>query len=188
MTKSELKIMIRKILKEELSKRHLKEAITDPNIDEKAVDACLARINANSGARHRDWATVKLSKEDLKKALKIGTNLSHGSIHGMTIPAQIVDSADLVFLYSDFENTAIISLELHGDTRSETGLDVNGYLNDCLPIIGDLELNFASEDEALEYFKKEILVKADEVAHNIIQNAWLESGFKDYSGITNYNV
>jgi hypothetical protein len=196
MKKSELREMIKEVLEEEFSTRkNLKEAafdsavnnIDESGIDESAIDDCLARIEANSGSRSEDWATVRLSKEDLKKALKIGTNVSHGANWGTTIPAQIVDSADLVLLYSNYDKVATISLELHGDTREETGLSVNEYIDDCIPIIDCIELECSSEDEATSYFKNEILPKADEVAHNIIQKAWIDGKFNDYSGITDYN-
>jgi ribosomal protein S20 len=65
--KSELREMIKEVLKEELSARkNLKEAAFDNavnNIDESAIDDCLARIEANSGSRSEDWATVRLSKK-----------------------------------------------------------------------------------------------------------------------------
>ena len=189
-TKSELKEMIREVLREELTKKHLNEApspAVPPTVDKAELDACLARISANSDYTPDYYVAVKLSKDDLIKALKIGTNLSHG-INGMTIPAQIVDSADLVFMYD--EGRAWIDLMLHGDTRTESGLDVNEYLGNCLPIIGSLEFepDFESEEEAFEYFKQEILPKADEIVHNIIQQAWIEGNFSEYSGITDYHL
>ena len=188
MKKSELRQMIREVLREELNgKKYLEEDITAGVIDEKAVYDCLSRIEANSGDRLDDWATVRLSVEDLKKALKVGTTISHGKTYGRTIPAQIIDSANLVFMYHDSEGVLSVTLELHGDARPDSDYnDANEYLGDCIPIISHLEIAFDTEEEALEYFKNEILPNADAIAHDIIQRAWEESGFKDYSGITDY--
>jgi hypothetical protein len=165
--------------------QELTETSDSPIFDETELDACLNRINANSDYSPDYDVSVKLSKDDLKKALKIGTTISHG-FNGMTIPAQIIDSAELVFMYDD--GSAWVNVMLHGDTRKESGLDANEYLDNCLPIIDSTEfdMTFKSEEEAFEYFKQEILPVADEVVHKIIQQAWTTGGFNDYSGITDY--
>lgn len=200
MTKSELRTVIQKLLKEELeANKILKENsshITSA-YDDKIVDACLGRIYKNADYTITDngdeldkWISVGITKEDLKKALKVGTNLSHGRYDvGMTIPAQIVDSADLVIYYDYEDSTLGISFELHGDCPDNSDCSVNDYL-DSVPIIGKKVItlkNIYSNSDVLSYIKSEIAPNADVIVHEIIEQAWKQSGYTDYSGITDYS-
>lgn len=194
MTKSELRSMIRGILKEELLRVKLTEDVS--LVDEKEIDACLARVNkrANSGNNYEidhefHWAYPKISKEDLKKALRIGSRGTYksGSGRGVTMPAQLVDELALCLYYYDDTDSYDVSAMLYGE-HPITGEDTNEYANEITTVGSkDLDITFGSEDEAHEYFINYIVPNADKLMHEIITQAWAEHGFTDYEGITDYH-
>ena len=189
------------------------EATTDSKAvgyDEDVLNACLARVN--QGAKEApsiddiSFIPVALQKDDLKKALKLGNSgeLVKG-VHGTIIPAQIVDQAYIVvdFLTDDADpteddydaeddeyypeevHTMLVSLQLFGNGVYDPHEHVDG-----LPIVGesanysrklDSKDPYADFDNAVE---NEIIPNADAIAHEIIQQAWAESGYNDFIGIT----
>jgi hypothetical protein len=161
------------------------------SVDEKVLDACLSRIDRasrNEILYDEDFISipVNLSKEDLKKALKIGSRGTYNNPkNGKTVPAQLVDS---VFLSSTFdEDTGEVSslgLSLGDDSVEE-------YCND-LVVVGEAEVpelarTFSNINQVADCVNTKIYPKADKIAHEIIEQAWANSGFTDFTGITDYN-
>jgi hypothetical protein len=161
-------------------------------INEQEVDACLKRINSKvmQPECDKDWCDVNvhLSKDDLKKALRIGNDGEYGMANrGSVIPAQLVNEAIIVFEPADENSSSLITLQLHGE-HPETGESVHDYV-DGLPWIGSITVidKFTTDEEAADYFKTEVLPEANKLAHDIIENAW-KAGYSDYNGITDYKA
>ena len=77
--------------------------------DQTELKACLDRVNANA-AEYASKAEVtandasicvKLSEEDLKKALRIGSRGGYTDGSGVTMPAQLVELASLEIVRSE---------------------------------------------------------------------------------------
>lgn len=163
------------------------------------LKACLDRVNANAveqASKAEVTATdasicVKLSEEDLKKALRIGSRGGYTDGSGVTMPAQLVELASLEIVRSkDVDDGAcIICLELYGENQI-TGETTHEYNDDDIPFVGDASLPGTpaeSDEEFIEYVKTNVFPNADRIAHDIISKTWDEFGFSDYTGITDYN-
>lgn len=161
----------------------------DGSIDEAEVDACLARtIEATkyNGKYPEEMSVyIKLSKEDLKKALKLGGYATFQTPKDMPIPAQLVDGICLEFIYDDYSSSLNLSLSGYRDGFES----VNDYFDD-IPFIGFLDVieTFTTEQEARDYFKKNIEPNAEKLALRILNSSWRESGYTDYAGITDYEA
>jgi hypothetical protein len=164
-------------------------------INEQELDACLNRINKNAKKPiEMDdsffYAPVSLSKEDLKKALKLGTSCMYNNpSYGRSIPAQLVDNAYIVVLAADekYGTCCSFSVQLTGE-HPDTGESVHDYVDE-LPYIYIEDYNDINTFEASkEYFTKTIVPQANKLAHEAIEKAWSSYGYSDYSGITSYDT
>lgn len=164
--------------------------------DPAELKACLDRVNANAADSSnseidKDYGSicVKLSEEDLKKALRIGSRGGYVSPdNGMTIPAQVVDMLSLEITRDD-DMLCSICLELYGENK-KTGESTNEYNNDDVAFVGGITLPgdpLESDEEFIEYVKTEVFPNADRIAHDIINETWNSLGLNDYEGITDYN-
>lgn len=177
----------RKQLAESLkSKRTLTESVEEPE-----VESCYKRIVAsateekNRVINNPDDAmiAVEVSKEHLKKALKLGAFSAFAGEGPFTVPAQYVESVDLEFSNNIIldEDNSLLSVQLHGEYNGES---LNDYIDGvCFVQFRDYPA-FDTEEEALEFFEKEIRPNATKIAEEMIDEAWAESGYKDYEGIT----
>jgi hypothetical protein len=167
--------------------------------DQAELKACLDRVNAHAAeqiSRAEVTATdgniyVKLSEEDLKKALRIGSRGGYTNGSGVTMPAQLVEMVSLEIVRSeDAEDGAcIICLELYGENET-TGETTHDYNDGDIPFVGDTimpGMPAESDEEFIEYVKTNVFPNADRIAHDIINKTWNEFGFSDYAGITDYN-
>lgn len=164
--------------------------------DQAELKACLDRVNASAAEQISKAEVddtygsiyVKLSEEDLKKALRIGSRGGYVSPdNGMTMPAQLVEMASLEITRDD-DMLCSICLELYGENK-ETGETTHEYNNDDVPFVGGITLPdgpFESDEEFIEYVKTKVFPNADSIAHDIINNTWNELGLNDYEGITDY--
>jgi hypothetical protein len=165
--------------------------------DPAEIKACLDRVNANaaeSTSKAEIDATygsicVKLSEEDLKKALRIGSRGGYASPdNGITMPAQLVELASLEITRDD-DMLCSICLELYGENE-ETGETTHEYNSNDVPFVGGITLPdgpLESDEEFIEYVKTKVFPNADSIAHDIINNTWNELGLDDYEGITDYD-
>lgn len=166
--------------------------------DQAEFKACLDRVNASAAEQiskaelDTTYASicVKLSEEDLKKALRIGSRGGYTDGSGVTMPAQLVDVVSLEITRSeDVEDGAcIICLELFGESKT-TGETSHEYNNEDIPFVGDTTMPgmpAESDEEFMEYVKTKVFPNADRIAHDIINNTWNELGLNDYEGITDY--
>jgi hypothetical protein len=167
--------------------------------DQAELKACLDRVNASAAEQianaelGADWASicVKLSEEDLKKALRIGSRGGYTDGSGVTMPAQLIDVVSLEITRSeDVEDGAcIICLEISGENET-TGETSHEYNNEDIPFVGDTNMPGVpaeSDEEFMEYIRTKVFPIADRIAHDIISKTWDEFGFNDYTGITDYN-
>jgi hypothetical protein len=169
------------------------DTVTKSGIDEKELDACLNRVNtAAHGAKievddHMCWYPVALTKEELKKALKLGNLAIYINPNKVcTIPAQIVESASIQYEWWPGKE-AEVSLYLLG-ANAHTGESTHEYCND-LPIVGfsnKHKKQFTDVNDFHEYFSKVIIPEAHKLTKEILTKAWAESGFYDFEGITDY--
>jgi hypothetical protein len=155
----------------------LKETV----IDEHAIDACLARVNGTAGEGGEDGVAVSVSKDDLKKALRLGAYALYSTPLDKPVPAQLVDS-----IWLDFTSSIDIDEDYSQLNLSFGGDEVNEYFDDNVVFIQHkiLPKVFSSEEEAIEYFENTIKPQASKIAHEMIESAWRESGYTDYNGIT----
>jgi hypothetical protein len=162
------------------------------SIDEKELDACFTRVTRAAQSSVDDdgklkWIPVKLSKEDLKKALRLGSRGTYtNQSRGVTVPAQLVDGVVLCAAGGDGE-ASYIDLHLQGENPT-TGENVVDYCDDIAVAASKTEHDkiFNSVSEFTNYCNRTIIPNADKIAHEIIEQAWSESGLKDYVGITDY--
>lgn len=166
--------------------------------DPAEIKACLARVN-DSAAEYASKAEidaaygsicVKLSEEDLKRALRIGSRGGYTNGEGMTIPAQLVDMVSLEITRAEDEEdgVCICLVELYGENE-KTGESTHEYNNEDVPFVGDTTIPgtpIDSDEEFIEYIKTEVFPNADRIAHDIINETWNKFGFNDYEGITDY--
>ena len=164
-------------------------------INEQELDACLNRINKNAKKPiemddHFFYAPISLSKEDLKKALKLGTSCMYSNpSDGRSIPAQLVENAYIVVLpaYEKYGDCCSFSIQLTGE-HPDTGESVHDYVDE-IPYIYIEDYNDITTFEASkEYFTKTIVPQANKLAHEAIEKAWSSYSYSDYSGITSYDV
>lgn len=161
------------------------------SIEESEVESCYKRVCA-SAAAEKDQAindpdeimiAVEVSKEHLKKALKLGAFSTYTGNEPYTVPAQYVESVDLEFsnnIILDSDNCQLAVI-LHGEYEDES---VNDYIGDvCFVQFRDYPA-FDTEEEALEFFETEIRPNATKIAEEMIDEAWAKSGCTDYEGIT----
>jgi hypothetical protein len=187
LTKSELRQMIREVLQEELAESSLNEDVAEA-FDKKQVMACLARVNSCTDTDIQDdylMFSVKLSMDDLKKALKLG---AYGLFTHYTgpMPAQIVDAVALT-VGLEIGEPVTIALQFYGEDK-KTGMTAHEYLGDEIPLIGFKELNITPNSiQECRQIIQDTIKNAESIAHEIIDNTWKESGFTDYSGITSYD-
>ena len=167
--------------------------------DSAEIKACLARVN-DSAAEYASKAEidatygsicVKLSEEDLKKALRIGSRGGYTNGDGVTIPAQLVDMVSLEITRAEDEEdgVCICLVELFGENE-KTGESTHEYNNEDVPFVGDMTIPgtpIDSDEEFIEYVKTEVFPNADRIAHDIINETWNRFGFNDYEGITDYD-
>lgn len=170
----------------------------DPAVDstdEKELDACLSRVNKSSmeAVSYEDMIIhipVKLSKEDLKKALRLGNwGICVDPQDSTTVPAQLVDEVYLCVI-GDYESNDYFAISLHlGGENPVTGETTIDYCNDDIVVVGsknDPTKTFGSVVEFTEYCNKTIIPNATKIAHEIIEHSWAESGYTDFAGITDY--
>jgi hypothetical protein len=150
-------------------------------VDERAIDACLARVNGTAGEGDSTQVAVSVSKDDLKKALRLGAYSLYSTPLDKPVPAQLVDALWLEFMSSVDMDEDYSQLSLSFD-----GEEVNEYFDDNVAFIQHKTLPevFNNEEEAAEYFEKTIKPQASKIAHEMIESAWQESGYTDYNGIT----
>jgi hypothetical protein len=176
------------------TRKPLKESI-DAAFDPAALKACLDRVTASTIEKpvlDEDGGSinVKVSEEDLKKALRIGSRGGYTNGSGVTMPAQLVDAVYLDITRTDDETDGrcIFLLGLYGENE-ETGETTLDYNNGDVAFVGDIDIPGApieSDEEFIEYVKTDIFPVADRIAHDIINKTWNEFGFNDYAGITDY--
>lgn len=167
--------------------------------DPAEIKACLARVNTNATEQaskaeidaNYGSICVKLSEEDLKKALRIGSRGGYTDGDGMTIPAQLVEMVSLEITRAEDKEDGVCTclLELYGENE-KTGESTHEYNNEDVPFVGDTTIPgtpIDSDEEFIEYIKTEIFPNADRIAHDIINETWNKFGFNDYEGITDYN-
>lgn len=167
--------------------------------DPAEIKACLARVNANAteyaskAEINADYGgiCVKLSEEDLKKALRIGSRGGYTDGSGVTMPAQLVELVSLEITRSEDGEDGICTclVELYGENK-KTGESTHEYNNEDIPFVGDMTIPgtpIASDEEFIEYVKAEVFPNADRIAHDIINETWNNFGFNDYEGITDYD-
>lgn len=167
--------------------------------DQAELKACLDRVNASAAEQAANAEVtandanicVKLSEEDLKKALRIGSRGGYTDGSGVTMPAQLVDLVSLEIIRSEDvdDGACIICLELYGENET-TGETTHEYNNEEIPFVGDTSMPGVpaeSDEEFIEYVKTKVFPNADRIAHDIINNTWNELGINDYDGITDYN-
>ena len=178
----------RKSLTESLTrKRTLKESI-----NESEVESCYKRVCASAAADKDSvikspddiMIAVEVSKEHLKKALKLGAFSTFADKGPHTVPAQYVESVDLEFINNILldEDHCLLSVHLYGEYEDESLLDYLG--GDVCFVQFRHYPAFETEEEALEFFEKEIRPNGTKLAEELIDEAWAESGYKDYEGIT----
>lgn len=168
--------------------------------DPAEIKACLARVNASAteyaseaeiDADYGGSIYVKLSEEDLKKALRIGSRGGYSNGDGMTIPAQLVEMVSLEITRAEDGEDGVCTclVELYGENE-KTGESTHEYNNEEVPFVGDMTIPgtpIDSDEEFIEYVKTEVFPNADRIAHDIINETWNNFGFNDYEGITDYN-
>jgi hypothetical protein len=179
--------VVRKNLNESLKRRR---ALIE-SINESEVESCYKRVCA-SAAEERGrvmddpadiMLAVKVSKEHLKKALKLGAFSTYEGEEPHTVPAQYVESVDFEFLNNIMidEDYCQLAVQLHGEYNDES---VNDYIGDVCFVQFREYPAFETEEEALEFFEKEIRPNATKIAEEMIDEAWAASGCTDYEGIT----
>ena len=178
-----------KVAKKRLTESVIRKRTLTESINESEVESCYKRIVA-SAAADKDQViedpdsimiAVEVSKEHLKKALKLGAFGTYGETS--TVPAQYVESVDLEFSNNILldEDNSLLSVQLHGEYNDES---VNDYIDGvCFVQFRDYPA-FDTEEEALEFFEKEIRPNATKIAEEMIDEAWAEAGCTDYEGIT----
>lgn len=177
-------------IKKPMKKRKLRESF-----NQAAFNKCFARVSSAANEEYyiEDCfcnIPVKLSKEDLKRALKIGSGGAYNNVaSGMTLPAQLVDSAELQF-NGDMEDgePSYLSLILYGENE-ETGETSHDYVDE-VPFVGwhsAYEKKFKNQKDAIDFCIKNIVPNAEKIAHEIITDSWTKSGYTDYEGITDYS-
>jgi hypothetical protein len=169
---------------------------TTSDFDETAFKACLNRVTANAAKYSEpdidgDSAsiTVKLSEEDLKKALRIGSRGGYTDGTGVTMPAQLVDLVSLEITRTDDDGICAVDVEIYGENE-ETGESTHDYNNDDVPFVGGKIIPgnpIESDDEFIGYVMENIVPNAEKLAHEIIEDTWNKLGINDYAGITDYN-
>jgi hypothetical protein len=177
-------------------RKSLKESV-GAAFDQAELKACLDRVNA-SAAKYASESEVnefcgsicvRLSEEDLKKALRIGSRGGYTNGSGVTMPAQLVDMVSLEISRHDDDGICGALVELYGENE-ETGETTHDYNNDDMPFVGYISIPgrpIESDEEFIEFVKTNIFPKADSIAHDIISKTWNEFGFNDYAGITDYS-
>jgi hypothetical protein len=179
------------------TRKSLKESI-DAAFDQATLKACLDRVTASALDEpeldeYGCSINVKVSEEDLKKALRIGSRGGYTNGSGVTMPAQLVDLLSLEIIKGEAgeageDDICTICLELYGENE-ETGETTHDYNDGDIPFVGDTSIPgkpIESDEEFFEYLKNEVFPKADSIAHDIINKTWNEFGFNDYAGITDY--
>ncbi len=178
----------RKRLNESLKRRR----VLTESINESEVESCYKRVCA-SAAEERGrvmddpeevMLAVEVSKEHLKKALKLGAFSTYIGDEPHTVPAQYVESIDLEFINNILldEDYCQLAVQLHGEYNDES---VNDFLGDDVCFVQFREYPaFDTEEEALEFFETEIRPNATKIAEEMIDEAWAKSGCTDYEGIT----
>lgn len=176
------------------TRKPLKESI-DAAFDQATLKACLDRVTASALDEplldeYGGSIQVKVSEEDLKKALRIGSRGGYTNGSGVTMPAQLVDTVYLDITRTDDETDGpcILLVGLYGENE-ETGETTLDYNNGDVAFVGDIDIPGApieSDEEFIEYVKTDIFPKADQIVHEIINKTWNEFGFNDYAGITDY--
>jgi hypothetical protein len=176
------------------TRKPLKESVGaafDPDI----LKACLDRVTASASEEPLldEWGgsiQVKVSEEDLKKALRIGSRGGYTNGSGVTMPAQLVDTVylDVGRTEDEGDGPCVLLVGLYGEDE-ETGETSNDYSDGDVPFVGDMGIPgepIESDEEFIEYVKTTIFPKADQIVHEIINKTWNEFGFNDYEGITDY--
>jgi hypothetical protein len=179
--------VVRKNLNESLKRRR---ALTE-SINESEVESCYKRVCASAAEEQSRviddpdeiMLAVKISKEHLKKALKLGAFGTYTGNEPHTVPAQYVESVDFEFTNNILldEDYCQLAVELHGEYNDE---ELNDYLGDVCFVHFREYPAFDTEEEALEFFEKEIRPNATKIAEEMIDEAWVEAGCTDYEGIT----
>jgi hypothetical protein len=176
------------------TRKSLKESI-DAAFDQATLKACLDRVTASALDEpeldeYGCSINVKVSEEDLKKALRIGSRGGYTNGKGITMPAQLVDTVylDIGRTEDEKDGPCVLLVGLYGENE-ETDETSNDYNDGDVPFVGDMDIPgkpIESDEEFIEYVKTTIFPKADQIVHEIINKTWNEFGFNDYEGITDY--
>lgn len=157
------------------------------------INDCVKRVQgsatgeqyANFYAKHGEAAVnVSLSREDILKAAKIGSGgVYQNTGKGISIPLSMVNGFEL---YLNWD------ISISSDPYLGVGLYINAINeNEMYKLLGDpalvgwYNIHFIPESlkEVKEFWNTEILSRADEIAHEIVENSWRNSKYNNYDGI-----
>ena len=156
------------------------------------IDECVKRVQASAtGEQYATFGNdsgeaavnVSLSKEDILKAAKIGSGGVYANGRGISMPLSMINGFEL---YLNWDIT------IPNDPYLGVGLYANAIDEDAMykllgdpALIGWYNINFIPEssEEVEEFWKTEILPKANNIAHEIVENSWRNSKYNNYHGI-----
>ena len=178
-----------KVARKRLNESVIRKRTLTESINESEVESCYKRVCASAAENQvindpDDVAlAIKVSKEHLKKALKLGAFSLYADNEPRTVPAQYVDSVDIEFLNNIMidEDYCQLAVQLHGEYEGE---DLNDYVDGVCFVQFREYPAFDTEGEALEFFETEIRPNITKIAEEMIDEAWAASGCTDYEGIT----